>query len=26
MVRFDPAVGLADAWSEPDRFVVRAKE
>ena len=25
MVRFDPAVGLADAWTEPDRFEVRAK-
>jgi acid phosphatase type 7 len=25
MVRFDPAVGLAEAWSEPDRFEVRAK-
>jgi hypothetical protein len=26
MVRFDPAVGLADAWTEPDRFEVRAKK
>ncbi len=25
MVRFDPAVGLAAAWTEPDRFEVRAK-
>ncbi len=25
MVRFDPAVGLADAWTEPDWFEVRAK-
>jgi hypothetical protein len=25
MVRFDPAVGSAEAWTEPDRFEVRAR-